>query len=264
MHGSGVRALHRLSIVLLAALALAGAAFAGEAPAPPAPAEQVAQPPPAVDYLPNAADAAMLGALAAAREGLARLAAAATEQERDIAYTTAIDGLTALHELHGLAWAGEELARLYAQPDCPWLICGYSADGRLLLRVQALELQNPAFADYTIVLCSLVSHSALELSADQAGALACELADGAALCAEPLAPEHPLWPELAWGAESFNAPLLVPSGLSRSYKQIFGVPNLSIEQVSAVILEWGPYRIELRRPLAQAAGQAGDEASGER
>ena len=259
------------AVLLLSMFALAGSAWAdggrtGFQPASEADHGQDAYAadeavlPPAADFIPDAADAAMLGSLAVAREGLELLGQAETEQERRIAFFTAIDGLTALYQLHGLQWAKEKLDWLYAQPDCPWLITGYSADGRIYLRVQDLEVQNPAFDGYTIVLCQFASHSALDISADSAGALECELAGGTRLDADWLTVTHPLWPNLAWGEETFQAPASVPSGFSPSYKQIFAVPGLSIQDVSAVRLEWGAYQFELRKPV-QYAGNGPDRGA---
>jgi hypothetical protein len=215
-------------------------------------------------YLPRAAEMSMLGALGAAREGLDLLAEASSPQDRSIAYATAIDGLTALYQLHGLAWAKDKLDWLYAQPDCPALLTGYSADGRLYLRLQTLELRNPAFANYTVVLCQLGSHSAesFSLSQDQPRSLTLELTDGALLTAEEITPAHPLWPHLARQAEHCGILREVPSGFTPSCKQVFAVPGLSINQLAAVLLEWGSYSIEIDHRLAEAREPAAHAPSG--
>jgi hypothetical protein len=207
-------------------------------------------PPVGAAYVPAAADLAMLGALAGAREGLSLLVEAQTKQQRDIAYATAIDNLTALYQLHGLAWAKEKLDWLYVQPDCPALLTGYSADGRFYLRLQTLELRNPAFADYTVLLCQLASNSAQDLSVGEPRLLALELANGTCLPAEELNPLHPLWSKLSAVGGTFQVLSEVPSGFTPSFKQIFRVPGLSINGLAAVRFAWGPYTVTIDHRLA--------------
>jgi hypothetical protein len=204
-----------------------------------------------VQYAPTAADASAAELLSTARYGLAQLVRELSAQDRRIYSGQAITALTGLYQLHGCTWAREPLLALYRSPGCPDLHVGYSADGRLMLRVESLELKNPAFAPYVIYLCTFESHTALDLSAQQTGPLRITLLDGKLLEAQPINKEHPLWPHLEHLARTFSPVREVPTGTGKAFKQVFALnPGLSTASstsgsISAVSLVWDGYTIEV-------------------
>ena len=230
-----------LMLAVLALLAVPTSARAQEQPAP----EQLTL---------TVSDVNMLGLLGAAQSALYWLEDEPSKQQRDIYLATVIDALTGLYQLHGLEWAGGRLAEVYARGDCPELITGYSADGRVYLRVQPLELKNPAFAGSTIMLCQLMSHSPLHREITHTSPLVLTLTDGTQLTGEVLDETHPLWENLDRHAATFAAPRLLPSGVSVAFKQIYSLPPFSLKRVATVSLKWGEYTIELARPQANETG----------
>lgn len=202
-------------------------------------------------YAPPPADALAAELLSTARHALAQLELVLSAQDRQIFSSQAITALSGLYQLHGCTWALAPLIQQYGRPGCTDMHLGYSADGRLLLRVESLKLQNPAFAHYVVYLCTLESHTPLTLSADQAEPLRITLTDGTLLEAQPITSAHPLWPNLARLARTFSAVRQVPPGTGKSFKQVFALhPGLSNAgspsgSISAVSLVWDGYTIEV-------------------
>lgn len=226
-------------------MALLSTLLAQAAVAADNPAEPVAQ------FAPQAAEASAAEMLSSARYALAELELEQGELHRRIAFSQAITALTGLYQLHGCSWALPRLIELYARPGCPDLHVGYSADGRLLLRVEKLELRNPAFREYAIYLCTFESNSALDLTAEFADLLRFEIADIFFQQAQRVQEGHPLWPQLKRLAGNFEPVPVVYSGTGTSFKQVFaldsslpGVDSPS-GMVSAVSLDWGSYTIEI-------------------
>jgi hypothetical protein len=120
---------------------------------------------------------------------------------------------------------------------------GYSADGRLALRVEPLELRKPAFQNYTVLLCTLESNTALSLRESGVPLLQVKLLDGRLLEAQALTPSHPLYGDLTRLADSFAPPPALPSGALIAFKQIFDAPGVTNLPVSAVVLNWGGHEI---------------------
>ena len=207
-------------------------------------------------FIPRPAEFSAAMHLAAAHAAIERLAYQTDAQERQLTYDLAIESLTALYQLHGVSWAGEPLARIYSTSDCPDLHLGYSADGRVLLRIEPLTLHNPAFAGYIIYLCTLESHSSRELTAARTGSLTFTLRNGGALVAQPLTRAHPLWPQVSKLADTFSAPLVVSPGRGVAFKQVFARAladgrKLSPSLISAVSLSWGRYVITVPYPTRE-------------
>jgi hypothetical protein len=196
-------------------------------------------------YAPSPADLSASALLTTARGALAALDGELAAVDRAAQFNAALTALTGLYQLHGCQWALPQLRTLLARPDATGLHCGYSADGRVLLYVQPLDLQNPAFADYTVLLCTLESHSALELAGVTASPLTLTLADGATLQAEPLTPAHPLYNRLDKLADTFTPPSALPSGTGIAFKQLLALPRPGTSAVSAVLLSWGCYEMEV-------------------
>jgi hypothetical protein len=196
----------------------------------------------ATSYGPQAAEYSLLTLLSSARIALRELELLPDANERRLRCSTAITALSGLYQLHGCAWAKPLLKEVYTHPDCPDLHIGFSADGRSSLRLEPLELRNPAFADYTIYLCTLQGNTALDLLGLEQGMMAVSLLDGSELTAQPLGPAHELWPHLERLAHTFEAPDALPSGAGIAFKQIFAVENLCRERISTVSLVWGNYR----------------------
>ncbi len=192
--------------------------------------------------LPALADAEALGCLMVARNSLAEYPLQTTDLERRIRLSSAIEALTALDQLYGCEWARPVLEEVRGYPDCPALIIGFSRDGRVMLRVEELELQNPAFTGDLVCLCTLESRSALNLGGDTAAALGLTLADGTVLEALPVDEAHPRWEQLENLAGSFHPPAQLLSGAGMSFKQYFLI-SVSFESISAVSLVWGDYGI---------------------
>lgn len=240
---SGVR--HLTAAALSLALGLGLAILAGT----PARAAEAT-------FIPSPAEFSAAMHLAAAHAAMQRLAYQTDAQERQLSYDLAIESLTALYQLHGLAWAGEPLARVYRAQDCPDLHLGFSADGRVLLRVEPLTLHNPAFAKHIIYLCTLETHTSRELTVARTGSLTFTLRDGGALVAQPLTRAHPLWSQLAKLAGTFAAPLVVFPGRGVAFKQVFARAladgrELSPNLISAVSLSWGRYVITVPYPTRE-------------
>jgi hypothetical protein len=197
-------------------------------------------------YLPAAADEAALAWLSSARGALARLDdTKQNEVDRQVAHDTAVSALTALYQLSGCRWARAPLLATLKRPDTTGMHCGYSADGRVLLRLEPLELHNPVYAQYTIMLCTLESNTSQNLDGAPAGMLRLRYGDGTELSAEPLTPEHPLAASLAGLQGTFDPPVMLPSGVGISFKQVLAAARTSTKPVSAVRLQWGRYTIEV-------------------
>jgi hypothetical protein len=171
-----------------------------------------------------------------------------------IYFDTAADCLTALYQQYGCEWAADELRLLYAREPTPPLRLGYSADGRVLLRVEPLELQNLAYVEWTVLLCTLRSETARDLHGDAASSLRVTLPDGAVLRAELVTEAHALWPQLERMADQFAPPAELPSGAGIGFKQLYAIPRSSLPlNQCAVSLAWGGYEIVLPTWTGQEA-----------
>jgi hypothetical protein len=200
------------------------------------------------DYTPTAADLSAAQLLVQARGALADLelpAAALAAVDREVAFNTALQALTALYQLHGCEWALPALLDLRQQADCPDSHSGWSIDGRVELLLQRLELRSPEFANYTLWLCTLSSNTPQVLDGPQLAPLLVLKVDGGEQRAEPLSPAHALWPKLENLAGTFEPQGAPVPGAALSFKQIFAVPNLGPEDISRVELAWGSYVIEV-------------------
>ena len=197
-------------------------------------------------YMPQAADQSAALLLTMARTALAELELEAPGTQHDVLFNTAVTALTALYQLHGLSWALAPLEQLLARPDATGMHAGYSADGRMLMRIEPLVLKNPEFDDYSVLLCTLESNSAKQLAGTTSSALILELAGGRELATEALTAEHPLYSKLDRLLSSFEPPPLLPSGAGISFKQLFALPVGELRSIQAVRLKWGEY--ELRVP----------------
>jgi hypothetical protein len=198
---------------------------------------------PASCFEPQPADYSAITLLVSARTALGELATEEEASERRLRCAAAISALVGLYQLHGCRWALPSLRAVYDHPDCPDLHLGYSADGRISVRIEPLDLHNPAFENYTILLCTMRSNSALDLTADQVGVLTVELLDQTQLTAQPLSAQHELWPQLDRLAHTFKAPAALPSGAGIGFKQLFAVSRLNRDRISAVSLRWGDYQL---------------------
>jgi hypothetical protein len=196
-------------------------------------------------YQPGPAEYSVVALLGSAQVALSELATLTDADERRLRCSSAISALTGLYQLHGCEWALPALRAVYRHPECPDLHLGYTRDGRVSLRLEPLELRNPAFEQYTVYLCTLESNTALDLAAADSGPLTFEQRDGTQVSAQSLSPGHELWPHLDRLAHTFLAPAALPSGSGIAYKQLFAVPQLSRERISAVSLLWGAYEFEL-------------------
>src|SRR5436190_2157962 len=85
------------------------------------------------------------------------------------------------------------------------------------------KLDNPPFAQYTILLCTLQSETAQDLREDAPAALLLTRPDGAQLRGEPVTPQHPLWTQLRKLAPQFAPPDALPSGAGIAFKQLYAV-----------------------------------------
>jgi len=204
--------------------------------------------------------------LAQARDALAKLAQPpvgdAPGQAR-IYFDTAAESLLTLYQLHGCQWAAPELRRLYARPDAPPLRQCFSPDGRVLLRVEALELQNPAFKDYTVLLCTFNSNTAQDVFDEPGGALELVLPNGDWAGSNLVSPEHPLWPNLQRLAPQFEPPGALPSGAGLTWKQLYAIPlaSLALNQCT-LSLDWGGYHFAVPRWAPAPLGKADDDGNG--
>lgn len=197
------------------------------------------------EFEPAYADHSAIVLLSAARAALRELGTEAQASERRLRCAGAISALTRLYQLHGCAWALRPLREVYTHPDCPDLHLACSADGRLELRIEPLELKNPAFADYTVYLCTMSSHTALNLTDAAGSALVIGLRDGTRLTAQRLSPDHALWIQLDRLADTFEPPVILPAGGGIAFKQLFAVPDLCPDDISKVSLEWGDYELSV-------------------
>jgi len=196
-------------------------------------------------YNPGLAEASEITWLGIARLALANAKHAEDPSEKQLQLATAIRSLTALVQLHGNQWALAPLETIYADPDCPNLHISYSTDGRLSWSIEPLALQNPVFADYTILLCTMESATARDLFGEQESAIVIELLDGRLIPAEPLTADHPLFEQLMRQTAGFYPPAALPAGAGIAFKQIIAVPELSRNTISAVLLEWGQYKLKM-------------------
>lgn len=182
-----------------------------------------------------------------------RSAYAGIERERDsgdtqalgIQFDLAIQQLTSLSQLFGFQWADERLRELYRDTDCPDLHMGFSGDRRIMLRVEPMELRNPAFDDYRFYLCTLESLQDTDIHTAGLAPMIIELADGGQLSADLIAPEHPLWEKLKKQADSYVAPAFLPSGHNLIFKQVYGLKELGRDSISAVSLDWDDHQFRL-------------------
>jgi hypothetical protein len=195
--------------------------------------------------------------LSAAREALHKLdfppAGDGAAQPR-IYFDSAAESLTALYQLYGCEWAADELRALYAREIAPELRIGYSTDGRVQLRVEPLDLLNPAFEKYTVLLCTLRSETAADIVSDAPAALLVTVPDGVLLRAESVTQSHPLWRHLRRLAPQFGPPQALPSGAGIGFKQLYAVPRSSLPlNQCTVLLAWGGLSFELPRWDTQEA-----------
>ena len=80
--------------------------------------------------------------------------------------------LTGLYRLHGCQWALPKLAAIASAPDCPEMYYGITADGRMSVTIDRLDLRNPVFEGYAIYLCTLESTTS-EVLEHKAGGQRC-------------------------------------------------------------------------------------------
>jgi hypothetical protein len=202
--------------------------------------------------------------LSSAREALGKLAqppAGDGPGQPRIYFSAAAESLTALYQLHGCNWAVPELHRLYARADAPPLALGFSPDGRVLLRVEPLELKNPVFDGYTVLLCTFNSETARDIRDGGAGAVLLRLPDGSALSAQAVQAGHPLWPHLDKQARQFQPLRSLPSGAGIVFKQLYAIPRRDLRfNACAVSLDWGGYHFVL--PRWTGAGTEQEAGSG--
>ena len=123
-------------------------------------------------------DISAMSLIAGAQDALAQLELDQRPAQRTIYLTSAMSALSALYQLHGFEWAMERLLPLYNEPGCPDIHFGYSTDGRIRLTVEPMELRNPVFNDYTVMLVTIESNSGELISAESFSSLSVELQDG--------------------------------------------------------------------------------------
>ena len=202
-------------------------------------------------YVPSAADISAASLLVAAQLALFDLQRETSPMERQLRCSGAIAALTGLYQLHGCAWALPVLREVYQHPDCPPMHMGYSLDGRFSLRVEPMELLNPAFAEYTFFLCTFESNTSCELTSGSSGQLVVELGDGTKIEAQHLTPDHQLWEHLSSLAPTFAPADTLPSGAGSAFKQLFAAKDIADADIQAVSLDWGAYA--LRVPFLEHA-----------
>lgn len=227
-----------LACALLLSLWLAGGPARAE-DAPQAGSEDGGYAPQAVE---NSAAAMLVSARSALRD-VETPPADQTDADREVAFNSAIAALTGLYELHGCEWALPKLVDLRSRADCPDTHIGWSADGRISLMLQPLDLRNPAYDQYTIYMCTLSGNSAIRFPESSASLMHIELLDGTALEGEELNPEHALWKNLSRLAGTFQPQGELAPRLALVFKQIIAVPNLASERIARVELRWGKYQI---------------------
>ena len=196
-------------------------------------------------WQPGLHDMSSMALLAGAQDAFSQLELEQTPFQRTIYLTSALSSLSALYQLHGFEWAMERLLPLYSDPDCPDIHFGYSADGRVRLTVEPMELRNPAFNEFTVMMVTIESNCGDILTAESFGPLKVELTDGLAISPDQLSPGHELWERIERLADTFYPPPVIHPGNSTAFKQVFAVQGLSSEQVLAVSLEWDGYFISV-------------------
>lgn len=187
----------------------------------------------------------LLASLRSAYRGIERERGTGDELALKIQFDLAIQCLTSLEQLFGFDWAAVRLRQLYRDPDCPDLHMGFSADRRVMLRIEPLELKNPVFDDYTIYLCTLESLNEADIHAGRRSQMLLQLQSGAELEADVVDKDHPLWPQLGGQAEGFLPPEFLASGHNVVFKQLYSFPALSREAVNSVSLHWDDYSFRL-------------------
>ena len=177
------------------------------------------------DWQPGLHDISAMVLIAGAQDALAQLESEQKPSQRKIFLTSALSSLSALHQLHGFETAMERLLLLYNDPDCPDIHFGYSNDGRVRLTVEPLELKNPVFSEYTVMLITIESNCGELIRAESIGSLGVELPDGVLVLPDQLSPEHELWENIKRLADTFEPPLFIDPGSSSAF-QIRWIPVL--------------------------------------
>ncbi len=190
-------------------------------------------------------DISAMALIAGAQDALSQLELDQTPSQRKIFLTSALSAFSALYQLHGFEWAMERLLPLYNDPGCPDIHFGYSIDGRVRLTVEPMELKNPVFDEYTVMLVTIESNSGDLISAETFGSLSVELQDGVVVFPDQLSQGHELWENIWRLADTFEPPPLIHPGSSSAFKQIYEVKNLGSKQILAVSLEWDGYIISV-------------------
>jgi hypothetical protein len=196
-------------------------------------------------FIPGAAELSAVSFLASAHLALQELQELESPPERRLRCSTAIAALTGLYQLHGCTWALPVLRSVYQHPDCPPMHMGYSLDGRLSLRIEPMELFNPAFDQYVVFLCTFESNTSLDLTGGSSGLLNIELSDGTLSEAQPLTPDHQLWEQLSNLAPTFAPASALPSGAGSAFKQLFAAKGIADADIQAVSLDWGAYALRV-------------------
>jgi hypothetical protein len=187
----------------------------------------------------------LISGLRSAYAGIERERRTGDAQALGIQFDLAIQQLVSLSELFGFQWADQRLRELYQEPDCPDLHMAYSADRRIMLRVEPMDLKNPAFDEYRFYLCTLESLQDTDIHTQRLAPMHIELHTGSEISAELIEPGHPLWEKLREQADSYVAPSFLPSGFNLIFKQVYGVKSLSREAISAVSLDWDDHEFRL-------------------
>jgi hypothetical protein len=201
---------------------------------------------PGSSYRPRVTDLHVRALLDSAVQALADLEVTEAGIDRDSAFNAALSSLTELYEVYGCEWALPRLRELHRDPRRTQMLQGWAQGGKLSLRVEPLELQNPAFRGWTVLLVTLVSETSENLQAGDASALSVTLADGTDIAPERLSKGHKLWQKLGKMAGTFKAPEILPSGQGKAYKQLFALPRESFDPASAS-LRWGGMDLSARR-----------------
>lgn len=196
-------------------------------------------------FIPGVAELSTASFMASVHLALQELQELENPTERRLRCSIAIAALTGLYQLHGCTWALPVLREVYQHPDCPPMHIGYSLDGRLSLRIEPMELFNPAFDDYTVFLCTFESNTSIALTSENNGLLTIELSDGTLFEAQPLTPDHQLWEQLSSLAPTFAPADALPSGASIAFKQLFAAKDMAVADIQAVSLDWGAYGLRV-------------------
>lgn len=187
----------------------------------------------------------LLGSLKSAYAGIASEREGGNALALKIQFDLAIQCLTDLQQLFGFDWAAVRLKQIYLDEDCPDLHMGYSADRRVLLRIEPMELKNPAFSEHSFFLCTLESQHEANIESAGHGQLLLELRNGDSMHADVLTDQHELWEFLNGQADGFAAPARLDSGRNVVFKQIYKIPQLSRDSISAVSLDWDEHHFRL-------------------